>query len=115
MNGGALKRKIWFFLNDAEEESPPMEVAVTLSLGGNHAADTSGGAEQKMMPGNNDNCEEAQRVDKERIYARDICLRVAYIWVGYMPEIGRGGPGRCYAQSLAFLHWFDFLVAQIRR
>ena len=28
-----------------------MEVAVTLSLGGNQAADTSGGAEQKMMPG----------------------------------------------------------------
>ena len=28
-----------------------MEVAVTLSLGGNQAAETSGGAEQKMMPG----------------------------------------------------------------
>ena len=28
-----------------------MEVAVTLSLGGNQAADTSGGAEQKMIPG----------------------------------------------------------------
>ena len=27
-----------------------MEVAVTLSPGGNHAADTSGGAEQKIIP-----------------------------------------------------------------
>ena len=27
-----------------------MEVAVTLSLGGNHAADTRGGAEQKIIP-----------------------------------------------------------------
>ena len=27
-----------------------MEVAVTLSLGGNRAADTRGGAEQKMIP-----------------------------------------------------------------
>lgn len=29
----------------------PIEVAVTLSFGGNQAADTRGGAEQKMIPG----------------------------------------------------------------
>ena len=28
----------------------PMEVAVTLSSGGNQVADTAGGAEQKMIP-----------------------------------------------------------------
>ena len=30
-----------------------MEVAVTLSLGGNQAADTRGGAEQKIIPDKN--------------------------------------------------------------
>ena len=29
----------------------PIEVAVTLSFGGNQAADTRGGAEQKIIPG----------------------------------------------------------------
>ena len=40
------------------DEDPPIEVAVTLSLGGNHAADTRGGAEQKMIPGKYIHCED---------------------------------------------------------
>ena len=49
-----LKRSVVYLNNEVyflNYEGRPMEVAVTLSLGGNQAADTSGGAEQKMMPG----------------------------------------------------------------
>ena len=40
------RRKKWF-----HGLKSPIEVAVTLSFGGNQAADTRGGAEQKMIPG----------------------------------------------------------------
>ena len=39
-------------------EDSPMEVAVTLSLGGNHATDTRGGAEQKIIPDKDIHCED---------------------------------------------------------